>query len=444
MSKTELFRPRRFENSEDSETTATSTDSPEQEETAEDGPFRSSSAELPDDEAEPLDRVLANLFELAAPPEAPSHPASTPNLTDHHAFDRVIANLVDSDVSREPPQKRLPTKTVGICVAILVSIVAGLLLFRVQSRRPAVGAAPAMAPRATAEGTAIVNSRPDGALVIIDGEPRGVTPLKVALKTGDHALEILKGSSSRTLSLSIEPGVVSSQYIELPVAAGPSARAPAAVRAAAGTTGALEITSEPRGASVVIDGQKRGTTPLLLKSVTAGRHDITVSQGAITIRRSVVVSSGANAVVDVSLAGGKAAAGWITLSTPFEVRVVEDGRVVATSTGGETVMLLAGDHNLELSNDALEFRTTVDVQVPPGETVPVSVTLPNGNVSVNALPWAEVLVDGRTAGTTPLANLSLSVGRHEIVFRHPQFGERRQSINVTARTPVRVGVDLTR
>jgi hypothetical protein len=49
-----------------------------------------------------------------------------------------------------------------------------------------------VAPRATAEGTAIVNSRPDGALVIIDGEPRGVTPLKVALKTGDHALEILK------------------------------------------------------------------------------------------------------------------------------------------------------------------------------------------------------------------------------------------------------------
>jgi len=77
-------------------------------------------------------------------------------------------------------------------------------------------------------------------------------------------------------------------------------------------------------------------------------------------------------------------------------------------------------------------------------TVQVSVTPPNGDVSVNALPCAEVLVDGRAAGTTPFANLSLSVGRHEIVFRHPQFGERRQSINVTARTPVRVGVDLTR
>jgi len=443
MSKTELFRPRRFENSEDSETIVTSTASPEQEEAAEDAPFLSSSGELPD-EAEPLDRVLANLFELDALPEAPSRPASTPNLTDHHAFDRVVANLADSDVFREPPQKRLRTKTVGISVAIVASIVAGLLLFLVQSRRPAVESALAVAPRATAEGTAIVNSRPDGALVIIDGEQRGVTPLRVALKTGDHALEILKGSSSRTLSLSIEPGVVSSQYIELPVAPGPSARAPAAVRAAAGKTGALEITSEPNGASVVIDGQKRGTTPLLLKSVNAGRHDITISQGVITVRRSVVVSSGTNAVVDVSLAGGNTAAGWIALSAPFEVRVVEDGRVMASAGDGDTVMLLAGHHNLELSNDALEFRTTVDVQVSPGETVTVPVTLPSGNVSVNALPWAEVLVDGRAAGTTPLANLALSVGRHEIVFRHPQFGERRQSINVTARTPVRVGVDLTR
>jgi len=48
------------------------------------------------------------------------------------------------------------------------------------------------------------------------------------------------------------------------------------------------------------------------------------------------------------------------------------------------------------------------VQVSPGETIPVSVTLPNGNVSMNALPWAEVLVDGQAAGTTPLANLALS------------------------------------
>jgi hypothetical protein len=35
-----------------------------------------------------------------------------------------------------------------------------------------------------------------------------------------------------------------------------------------------------------------------------------------------------------------------------------------------------------------------------------------------------VWIDGTAAGQTPLANLSLPIGRHEILFRHPQLGEK--------------------
>jgi PEGA domain len=67
------------------------------------------------------------------------------------------------------------------------------------------------------------------------------------------------------------------------------------------------------------------------------------------------------------------------------------------------------------------------------------VAAPNGSLSVNALPWAEVFIDGRSVGTTPLANLPVVIGSHEIVWRHPQLGERRRTIIVTAQEPVRVG-----
>ena len=56
--------------------------------------------------------------------------------------------------------------------------------------------------------------------------------------------------------------------------------------------------------------------------------------------------------------------------------------------------------------------------------------MPNGRVSINAVPWAEVSIDGTPAGQTPLANLSLPIGTHEVVFKHPQFGERKQTITV--------------
>jgi hypothetical protein len=52
-------------------------------------------------------------------------------------------------------------------------------------------------------------------------------------------------------------------------------------------------------------------------------------------------------------------------------------------------------------------------------------------VSINAVPWADVLVDGSAAGQTPLANVSLPIGPHEIVFRHPQLGERKRTVVVT-------------
>ena len=66
----------------------------------------------------------------------------------------------------------------------------------------------------------------------------------------------------------------------------------------------------------------------------------------------------------------------------------------------------------------------------------------------SADPLAEDFAGGGgpavAVGQTPLANLSLTLGTHEIVFRHPDLGERKQTIVVTAKGPNRIAVDLTR
>ena len=63
---------------------------------------------------------------------------------------------------------------------------------------------------------------------------------------------------------------------------------------------------------------------------------------------------------------------------------------------------------------------------------------------MNASPWAEVFLDGKSIGTTPLGSISVSVGSHELVARHPQLGEKRRSIVVGAQTPLRVSMDLSK
>jgi len=53
-----------------------------------------------------------------------------------------------------------------------------------------------------------------------------------------------------------------------------------------------------------------------------------------------------------------------------------------------------------------------------------------------------VFVDGSPLGETPIANAKVPIGQHEILFRHPQLGERRSSVTVTARETAKVGIDL--
>ena len=67
---------------------------------------------------------------------------------------------------------------------------------------------------------------------------------------------------------------------------------------------------------------------------------------------------------------------------------------------------------------------------------------PTGLLFVNARPWADVWIDGKPAGTTPLANLRVSPGTHDILWKHPLLGERRQQVTVTLESPTRIGMNL--
>jgi serine/threonine-protein kinase len=52
---------------------------------------------------------------------------------------------------------------------------------------------------------------------------------------------------------------------------------------------------------------------------------------------------------------------------------------------------------------------------------------------INSRPWAEVSIDGRPVGNTPLMNLTLSAGAHRVRLRNPQFGlEKTIKVQIVA------------
>ena len=122
--------------------------------------------------------------------------------------------------------------------------------------------------------------------------------------------------------------------------------------------------------------------------------------------------------------------GAVTVSSTLDLQVFKDGALVGSTTG--PIALNEGTQNLEFVNEALGFRLKQTLNVKAGRMTSVNIVAPNGRLSINAVPWAEVSIDGAAVGQTPLANLSLAIGTHEIVFRHPELGERKQTVVVKA------------
>lgn len=292
-------------------------------------------------------------------------------------------------------------------------------------------------------GEAVISSHPTGAPVLVDGRLQGTTPVVLPLTAGRHRVEVLSASGDpERLQADVIAGQRWARHVVLAATASPGAR-----------LGALRVDTGRVPAQVLIDGALAGTTPFSRADLAAGDHAVRVEfhTGAV-IERTITVPARetVSLVLDAPLpAPARApiaaapAAGWVRVNASFEVQVFEAGQLVGSSTT-DRIMLTPGGHALELVNTALGFRTTLKTVVVPGKLVPLALDTPRVPVAINAQPWAEVVVDGRVHGETPLANLMLPIGEHEIVLRHPDLGERIETVTVRATGANRVSADLRR
>ena len=283
--------------------------------------------------------------------------------------------------------------------------------------------------RRAGTGTLDVQSSPAGIEVVVDGERRGHTPARLTLRAGPHILELRGRGVPRVTPIVISAGAQSSQYVEL-------AETP--------QTGQLRVQSQPAGARVQVDGVPAGNAPITVHDLLPGTHEVVLQSATGSVTQTVQVPAGGVASMTAPIgaeANGGPVSGWATVKSPVSVEVREGGKLLGTSDA-DRLMLATGRHELELANSVLGYRASRSVQVAAGKTIEIVVTLPNGIVNLNASPWAEVLIDGQRVGDTPIGNLEVPIGPHEVVFRNPQLGEKRHAISVTLAAPVRLSVDM--
>jgi formylglycine-generating enzyme required for sulfatase activity len=178
--------------------------------------------------------------------------------------------------------------------------------------------------------------------------------------------------------------------------------------------GGFDLASEPAGASVTINGEAAGTTPLA-RAAPGGRYDIVVAlDGYDTIEESVELTRGAamatrryrlqpvaaTVVVSVEPGGG---------DLLLDGRRIEPGRSQAVATGR--------DHTVTYLRDG--WRGAKETfRLAPGETRRLALKLERdlGTVEVHTEPAAQIVVDGTTVGEGT-ATLSLPTVPHRIELR---------------------------
>jgi CheY-like chemotaxis protein len=200
-------------------------------------------------------------------------------------------------------------------------------------------------------------------------------------------------------------------------------------------TGRLSVTSTPEGATVSVDGRKRGVTPLVLDDLSAGHHALTVESAGGTIQRTIDVKSDQTATVEASIYPG-----WLALFAPIELEIQAHGRVLQFDERHQT-LLPPGRHELVVVSRALGYRDSRVVDVRPGEVTRLSIEPPKTTLTVTATAPAQVWLDGTHIGAAPLVDVPIDLGTHQIVVRHPMAGEERRTIAATS-APVRVEVDF--
>jgi PKD repeat protein len=142
-------------------------------------------------------------------------------------------------------------------------------------------------------GSVVVSSSPAGASVNFDGWDKGTTPVTIPqVMAGLHTLTLKKaGYEDAVRTVTVSGGAVAPVAVTLILQG----------QQASGTgTGKMTVRSTPEGASVYLDGEKIGTTPVTVPGVKAGIHRVLLTlQGYNDNSQTIEISSGSDKEISV-------------------------------------------------------------------------------------------------------------------------------------------------
>lgn len=181
-----------------------------------------------------------------------------------------------------------------------------------------------------------LQSKPQNAQVWLDGELYGATPLKVELNAGTHHLELVHPDYAAHIADFV---VLPNQALdlgEIELGRDPSY---------------LIIKSQPVNATVYVNEQERGTTPLTITALPNVDYNLRFAKsGYRGLSRAASVTAGESKTINVGL---KAILATVHLDvSPKTASVTVDGKL--HGQGNQTLSLTTASHTIEIKESGYE------------------------------------------------------------------------------------------
>ena len=296
-------------------------------------------------------------------------------------------------------------------------------------------------PPPPTSGALFIQSNPTGADVKLDGVYKGMTPLSLAnISPGLHTVRVEKtGYVPWEDTVDVSAGVTTNVTAALTALPPPP------------TTGSLNVTSDPAGADVKLDGVLKGTTPLTVTGVSPGSHTLRLEKtGYVAYTAPVSITAGETTYVHAVLdpVPPPVVNGTIEVtSSPTGAGVSLDGDYRGT-TPLSIPAVTNGIHTLRLeASGYLPWEEPVIVIA--GETTYVHANLSTvppatGSVTVQSDPGdANVYLDGEMKGLTPVAITEVVPGPHIVRIEKTGYIPYQKDITVIAGSTTIVSAALS-
>jgi hypothetical protein len=252
-----------------------------------------------------------------------------------------------------------------------------------------------------------LNTHPPNAQVYVDEKlQEGLSPMVIALRPGQK--------------LRIErKGFIKQEMVHVAGKALPSVvKLEPVIRE-------ILIQSVPAGATVNVDGEIRGITPVKVLWNEGEKVKLTLSKGDLVFPQDY--EPGETPEGKILGLGGEGekqrvidakSDGFLRVAGAYPVRAKVDGKDMGELTGSSQTPLPPGKHKLELSAPKVFYRAVQTVTIQPGQTT--SIPLPAlARIQIETFPGSDmILIDGQPTGVESTGSDSITVakGTHVIGF----------------------------